>query len=79
MIPFGSTSARYTDYDTLLISGRMTYAIMCFEYYVIFKYPDKDMPAITEKMWKIIDDSNFINNSAYHYMEIILNMNGAVF
>ena len=60
-----------TIYDTLSIRGRVTYAIMCFERYVTFKYPDKDMSAVAEMMWKIIDDSDYIDNSAYRYMEII--------
>lgn len=60
-----------TVYDALSIRGRVTYAIMCFERYVTFKYPDKDMSAVAEMMWKIIDDSDYIDNSAYRYMEII--------
>jgi len=60
-----------TIYDKLSIRGRVAYAIMCFENYVNFKYPDKDMSNVAEIMWKIIDDSDYIDNSAYRYMEII--------
>ena len=60
-----------TIYDSLSIRGRIAYAIMCFERFVLNKYPDKDMSPVSELMWKIIDDSNYIDESAYHYMEII--------
>ncbi len=60
-----------TIYDALSIRGRVTYAIMCFERYVTYKYPYKDMSAVADMMWKIIDDSDYIDNSAYRYMEII--------
>lgn len=60
-----------TNYDTLSIRGRVTYAIMCFERYVTNKYPNKDMSSVVDMMWKIIDDSDYIDNSAYRYMEII--------
>lgn len=60
-----------TIYDALSIRGRVAYAIMCFERYVTNKYPNKDMSAVANMMWKIIDDSDYIDNSAYRYMEII--------
>ncbi len=60
-----------TIYDTLSIRGRVAYAIMCFERYVTCKYPDKDMSAVADMMWKIIDNSDYIDNSSYRYMEII--------
>ena len=60
-----------TIFDELSIRGRVAYAIMCFERYVTNVYPDKDMSAVAEVMWKIVDDSDYIDNSAYRYMEII--------
>ena len=60
-----------TVYDNLSLRGRVAYAIMCFERYAVQKYPDKDMSEVAELMWKIIDDSDYIDNSAYHYLEII--------
>lgn len=60
-----------TIFDKLSIRGRVAYAIMCFERYVTNVYPDKDMSAVAEVMWKIVDDSDYIDNSAYRYMEII--------
>lgn len=57
--------------DNFSIRGRVAYVIMCFERYVTRKYPDKDMSRVAELMWKIIDDSDYIDNSAYRYMEII--------
>lgn len=60
-----------TIYDNLSIRGRVAYAIMCFEHYVHFKYPHKDMSEVSEMMWQIIDNSDYIDNSAYKYMEII--------
>ena len=53
------------------IRGRVAYLIMCFERYVIAKYSDRDWTSVSDMMWKICDDCDFIDNSAYRYMEII--------
>lgn len=44
---------------------------MCFERYILLKYPHKDMTLVLKFMWNIVNDSDFIDNSAYKYMEII--------
>ena len=53
------------------IRGRIAYLIMCFERYVVIKYPERDWTAVDDMMWKICDASDSIDNSAYRYMEII--------
>lgn len=57
--------------NNLSIRGRVVYLIMCFEKYVTEKYPDRDWAPVCDLMWKICDSSDYIDNSAYRYMEII--------
>ncbi|MDO4633901.1 MAG: hypothetical protein Q4B01_08610 [Eubacteriales bacterium] len=57
--------------NTLSIRGRVTYLIMCFETYVTAKYPERNWAPVSDRMWKICDDSDYIDNSAYRYMEIV--------
>ena len=59
------------DFDNISIRGRVAYIILCFERYVIAKYPDADWTRVDDMMWKICDESDYIDNSAYKYMEII--------
>ena len=60
-----------TGFENMTLLARIAYAVMCFERYATHKYPNKDMSAVSELMWKIIDSSDYIDNSAYRYMEII--------
>lgn len=57
--------------SNLSIRGRVVYLIMCFENYVLAQYPNRDWQDVSEMMWKICDSSDYIDNSAYRYMEII--------
>ena len=59
------------NFDNISIRGRVAYIILCFERYVIAKYPDADWTRVDDMMWKICDESDYIDNSAYKYMEII--------
>lgn len=56
---------------TLSIRGRIAYVIMCFEKYVLAKYPRRNWAPVCDMMWRICDSSDYIDNSAYRYMEII--------
>jgi len=38
------------------MNGRMAYAIMCLESYVLAKYPDRDWKAVFEKLWEATGD-----------------------
>ncbi len=60
-----------TKIKKLSIRGRVAYVIMCFEKYVTLKYPATDWTRVDDMMWKICDGSDYIDNSAYKYMEII--------
>lgn len=60
-----------TRIEKLSIRGRITYLIMCFEKYVTAKYPDLNWLPVCDMMWKICDSSDYIDNSAYRYMEIV--------
>ena len=52
--------------------GRTFYAIMCFERYVLKKYPDRDWSRVVDEMWKLCDDSyQYYDESAYRYSEMI--------
>lgn len=55
----------------LSIRGRIVYLIMCFEKYVLAQYPERNWRDVSELMWKICDNSDYIDNNAYRYMEII--------
>ncbi len=55
----------------LSIRGRDAYIIMCFERYVLKHYPDRDWSRVDDMMWKICDDSDFIDSSTYKYSDII--------
>ena len=58
-------------FDNISIRGRVAYVIMCFEKYVTLKYPKTDWTRVDDMMWKICDDSDYIDISTYKYMEII--------
>lgn len=58
-------------FDNISIRGRVAFVIMCFEKYVSVKYPERDWSRVSEMMWRICDNSDYIDNSANKYMEII--------
>lgn len=53
------------------VFGRVAYAVMCFENYAVNVYPNIDFSPVVEIMWSIIDGSNYIDESAYRYNEIV--------
>ena len=53
------------------IRGRIAYVILCFENYVKVKYPDVDMQPVLRLMWSVVDSSDYIDNSAYKYLQIV--------
>ena len=57
--------------NDISIRARVAYLIMCFERYVAEKCPQGKWQPVAEMMWKICDNSDYIDNSAYHYLEII--------
>lgn len=57
--------------NEISIRGRVAYLIMCAESYIVAKYPNRDWSPVVESMWKICDKSDYIDNSAYRYLEII--------
>ena len=61
-----------TIFNNVSVFGRVAYAIMCFEKYVVSVYPSIDYSPVVEIMWSIIDGSNYLDESAYkYYIEII--------
>lgn len=58
-------------FNDISIRGRIAFCIMAVENYTSFTYPDVDFSAISKLMWNIVGDTDFIDNSAYRYMEII--------
>lgn len=57
--------------NDISIRARVAYLIMCFESYVAAKYPHGNWQPVAEMMWKICDNSDYIDNSAYRYLDII--------
>lgn len=60
-----------TTFYPISIRGRIAYSNMCFEHYVLNKYPNCDFSKICKLMWNMVNESDYIDNSAYHYMEVI--------
>lgn len=58
-------------FSNISIRGRVAYAIMCFERYVLAAYPERNWKRVDDFMWKICDDSDFIDNTEYRYVEIV--------
>ena len=59
------------DFNGISIRGRVVFAIMCFENYVIAKYPARQFDGVCALMWDIVSDKDYIDASAEKYMEII--------
>ena len=62
------TSKKFAD---ISIRGRVAYVILCFENYIKVKYPNIDMQPVLKMMWSVVDSSDYIDNSAYRYLEIV--------
>jgi len=60
-----------TRINDISIRARVAYLIMCFERYVTETYPHGKWQLVAETMWKICDNSDYIDNSAYRYLDII--------
>lgn len=58
-------------FDNISIRGRIAYVILCFENYIKVKYSNVDMQPVLKKMWSVVDSSDYIDNSAYRYLEIV--------
>lgn len=56
--------------NNISIRGRVAYLILCFEKYVMAKYPERNWKSVSELMWKICDKSDYIDCSAYRFVEI---------
>ena len=51
--------------------ARTAYVIMCFERYVISVYPNTDFTSVAAMMWQIVDGSDYLDEAAYRFSEII--------
>lgn len=58
-------------FKDISIRGRIAYVILCFERYVEARYPKTNWNRVDDFMWRLCDNSDFIDNTAYQYMEII--------
>jgi len=56
--------------NNISIRGRIAYLVMCFEAYVLGKYPERNWKPVSEMMWRICDKSDYIDCSAYRFVEI---------
>lgn len=59
------------NYKNISIRGRIAFTIKCLQIYVNKKYTGIDFSPVLNMASKIVDDSNFIDESAMAYMEII--------
>ena len=59
------------DIGNFTLLARTAFAIMCFEKYVISVYPHIDYRPVAEMMWHIVDGSDYLDEAAYKYAEII--------
>lgn len=60
-----------TIFNNISIRGRIAFCIMCVENYMKSTYPTANFSVVSKLMWNIVGDSDYIDNSAYHFMEII--------
>ena len=55
----------------LTLLARTAFAVMCFERYAKAVYPTVNYRPVAEMMWHIIDGSDWLDEAAYKYSEII--------
>lgn len=60
-----------TELGRLTLLARTAYAAMCFERYVMAVYPEVNYRPVAEMMWHIADGSDWPDEAAYKYSEII--------
>lgn len=60
-----------TDFKQISIRGRVAYCIKCLETYIKNKYQNRKLDQVIDMACHIIDDSDFIDENAHKYMEII--------
>ncbi len=58
-----------SDFDNISMNGRIAYAILCTEKYLVTKYPNEDWSALSKKMWKVT--STFWDEWDNKFIEII--------
>ena len=59
------------DIGNFTLLARTAFAIMCFEKYVLSVYSHVDFKPVAEMMWHIVDGSDYLDEAAYKYAEII--------
>ena len=59
------------DIGNFTLLARTAFAIMCFEKYVSSVYSHVDFKPVAEMMWHIVDGSDYLDEAAYKYAEII--------
>ena len=57
------------DFYNISMKGRMAYAILCVEKYLLAKYPNDDWSVLSKWMWDVT--SNYWDEWDYKFMEII--------
>jgi len=51
------------------VVGRVAYAVMCIENYLISEYPGKDWTILSEEMWKLT--SMYFDDWGYRFIELL--------
>ena len=58
-------------FGNLPVTARAAYAVMCFERYAAFRYPEVDFKPVAEIMWHIVDGSKPFTEAAELYPDIL--------
>lgn len=59
------------DFYNISIRGRIAYCILCLKKYADTVYPNDDFVSVYTMACRIIDGSDYVDEAAYRYMEII--------
>ncbi len=60
---------KISDFDNISMNGRMAYAILCVETFLLAKYPNDDWTSLLKLMWKVT--SSLWDEWDTKYIEII--------
>ena len=59
------------DFGELTLMARIAFAIMCFERYALSIYPNINFKPAAEKMWHIVDGSDYVDEASYKMYEML--------
>ncbi|MBR3043182.1 MAG: leucine-rich repeat protein [Oscillospiraceae bacterium] len=69
--PEGEAAAFYREMLQCTKIGRVVYAIMCTERFLLAMYPARDFRPLARKMWALVDGSGYLDEGAYALIEVV--------